>query len=280
MNNIPYTYLIGWKEHNIFYYGVRYSKYCSPSDLWKTYFTSSKHVRACVLKCGNPNIIQIRKTFCCVDDAINWEKTVLKRMRVLEDDRFLNKNVAGAIRPLCGADNPMYGRSRRGEKHKGGENISRALKKYFSSEESVEERLRRSKSISGTLNPMYGKTHTEEHKKYMSELYANGAAPFFGKRHTEETKRKMSERQRGRPAHNKGVPMKEEQKQKMRKPKTEEHKQNMRITYVVDGKVVLNAKEWCLQNGHNYNRFTQAAKYGLPYKGMHVQKQGDYSVMV
>lgn len=40
-----YTYLIGWSEYDIWYYGVRYAKGCNPADLWVKYFTSSKFVR-------------------------------------------------------------------------------------------------------------------------------------------------------------------------------------------------------------------------------------------
>ena len=44
-DRIPYTYIIGWSSLNKWYYGVRYAKNCKPEDLWKTYFTSSKHVK-------------------------------------------------------------------------------------------------------------------------------------------------------------------------------------------------------------------------------------------
>lgn len=37
----PYTYLIGWSKHNIWYYGKRTAKNCHPNDFWVTYFTSS-----------------------------------------------------------------------------------------------------------------------------------------------------------------------------------------------------------------------------------------------
>ena len=42
---MPYTYLIGWKEKNLWYYGVRYSKDCDTNDLWESYYTSSKYVQ-------------------------------------------------------------------------------------------------------------------------------------------------------------------------------------------------------------------------------------------
>ena len=60
---VPYTYLIGWKYLNKFYYGVRYAKDCDPSDLWSKYYTSSSIVKSFCKKYGNPDIIDIRKTF-------------------------------------------------------------------------------------------------------------------------------------------------------------------------------------------------------------------------
>ena len=32
----PYTYLIGWKDQEKYYYGVRFAKGCEPKDLWVT----------------------------------------------------------------------------------------------------------------------------------------------------------------------------------------------------------------------------------------------------
>jgi hypothetical protein len=87
---LPYTYLIGWSDHNKWYYGVRYSKKCNPNDLWKKYFTSSKIVKAFAKKHGRPDVIQIRKTFNDGKSAVLWEQKVLKRMNVEKDSKFLN----------------------------------------------------------------------------------------------------------------------------------------------------------------------------------------------
>jgi hypothetical protein len=85
-----YTYLIGWSSHNKYYYGVRYAKNSNPNELWKSYFTSSKHVKYFAEKHGDPDIIEIRKEFDDRDSAILWENLVLKRMNVVKDSRFLN----------------------------------------------------------------------------------------------------------------------------------------------------------------------------------------------
>ena len=86
----PYTYLIGWSKHNKFYYGVRYAKKCNPSDLWNTYFTSSKHVKSFCSKHGDPDIIQIRKVFANSESAREWENNVINKMNLVERKDFLN----------------------------------------------------------------------------------------------------------------------------------------------------------------------------------------------
>lgn len=87
----PYTYLIGWSALNLYYYGVRFSKNCSPDDLFKTYFTSSETVKTIISKHGRPDIIQIRKTFKDVSSARLWEHKVLRRIKATKDSKWLNK---------------------------------------------------------------------------------------------------------------------------------------------------------------------------------------------
>ncbi len=98
---MAYTYLIGWSDHNKYYYGVRYSKNCDPSDLWVTYFTSSKYVHEFRKQYGEPNIIEIRKTFDNTNKARLWEHKVLKKMNVIKEDKWLNKTDNVSIDPLC-----------------------------------------------------------------------------------------------------------------------------------------------------------------------------------
>lgn len=97
----PYTYLIGWTHLNKWYYGVRYAKNCHPSDLWVKYFTSSKFVKRLRRKCGEPDIVEVRRTFSSYDKAISWEEKVLKRLKIFEkQDVWLNRNIAGAFDPI------------------------------------------------------------------------------------------------------------------------------------------------------------------------------------
>lgn len=94
-----YTYLIGWSKQNKFYYGARWAKDCSPVDLWKTYFTSSKHVKQYRQQYGEPDIVQVRKTFSEVNKCRLYEQKVLQRLNVLNNDKWLNKNINGRFLP-------------------------------------------------------------------------------------------------------------------------------------------------------------------------------------
>jgi hypothetical protein len=48
---------------------------------------------------GDPDVIQIRKTFTNIDQARLWEHTVLKRLRVINRDDYLNKSDSKSIDP-------------------------------------------------------------------------------------------------------------------------------------------------------------------------------------
>lgn len=107
----PFTYLVTHKATGRKYYGSRYRKGCQPSDLWTVYFTSSKTVKKLIeLEGKEAFTFEIRKTFTSVKECQKWEERVLRR--VYKSDKYLNKNCAGAILPLAGEDNPMYGTTR------------------------------------------------------------------------------------------------------------------------------------------------------------------------
>lgn len=95
--NTPYTYLIGWTQLDMWYYGVRYAKGCHPNDFWKTYFTSSDYISNFREKHGEPDVVQIRKTFDNSEKAILWEHNVLLKLNIYENTKWLNKNIGGHI---------------------------------------------------------------------------------------------------------------------------------------------------------------------------------------
>ena len=93
----PYTYLIGWSSLDKWYYGVRYSKKCHPNDLWKSYFTSSKHVKTFRQKYGEPDVVEVRKVFSNKESAFLWEQKVLKRLNVPFNKKWINANIGGSF---------------------------------------------------------------------------------------------------------------------------------------------------------------------------------------
>ena len=107
----PYTYLIGWKDQYKFYYGVRYAKNCSPDELFVKYFTSSAFVKKMIKEFGTPDIIQIRKIFNDAGQARAWEHKVLRRMKVVESNIWINKTDNKSIAPMPGELNPMFSKT-------------------------------------------------------------------------------------------------------------------------------------------------------------------------
>ena len=93
-----YTYLIGWSKHDKWYYGLRFSKKARGYDIWQSYFTSSKYVREFRKTYGEPDVVEVRKTFADVEHASLWESKVLTRMDVIHSPRWLNKTNNKAIR--------------------------------------------------------------------------------------------------------------------------------------------------------------------------------------
>jgi hypothetical protein len=87
----PYTYLIGWTKLNVWYYGCRFAKSCHPNDLWKKYFTSSKHVKKFRLDHGEPDVIQVMKLFSSGEEARAWETSVLKQIGAVRSSDYLNR---------------------------------------------------------------------------------------------------------------------------------------------------------------------------------------------
>ena len=193
----PYTYLIKHKPTNRVYYGMRAANKVEPEqDLWKHYFTSSPKVQQLIEETGRDSFdIEIRRVFETKEQAVAWETRVLRRCRVLEDDRWINQNVAGYIVPT------EESRKKISDFHKG-----------KAKSEEHKEKIRQGNI--GKKKP----PRTDEYRALMSKLKSGPNNPMYGKGCTEERARKISEAKKGKQvAHNKGVPMSEEQKQKLRR---------------------------------------------------------------
>jgi hypothetical protein len=165
----PYTYLIGWSKLNKWYYGCSYkskTKIANPEQLWKSYFTSSKKVKQFRKLHGEPDIIQIRKTFNTAEDALKWESKVILRMKMVESDIFLNqRNMSGQF------------------KNKGGYKHSEKSKENYRKSFTDERRITISKRLKGVKRKStkgykrseeskenYRKSFTDERRRFLSEL--------------------------------------------------------------------------------------------------------------
>jgi NUMOD3 motif len=166
---IAYTYLIGWSQHNKWYYGARYSSTCHPDDLWVSYFTSSDKVRQFRENYGEPDVIKVRKTFKTAEETIKWENKVLRRMKVIHKQNWLNITDRFGLPAMPGEKNPMYGK-RFTEEHK--QKISQKMK--------------------GIIPWNKGKSgvYSEETLKKFSQK-SRGHKRRLGIRHTPETIEKM-----------------------------------------------------------------------------------------
>lgn len=104
---IPYTYLIGWSKLDKWYYGAEYAqktKIANPENFWSSYFTSSEYVKEFRQIHGDPDIVEIRKTFKNEEECREWEHKVLRRMKVIYSNKWLNESNCKAISPKISSE--------------------------------------------------------------------------------------------------------------------------------------------------------------------------------
>ena len=172
----PYTYLIGWSVHNKWYYGCQYGKKSDPSNLWTRYFTSSKEVRKFVKEHGDPDIIEVRKTFADKVSCRLWEHKVLRRLKVVENVLWLNQT-----------DNISI------DYDKGVQGALKAADMLRGKKQSEEHKLNRSKSL-------MGHNVSEETRRKIAETRKIKQIPSGkkGKKLSDETKLKISQSMKNR----------------------------------------------------------------------------------
>lgn len=168
MTNKPYTYLIGWSKLDVWYYGSRYAKKCDPSELWVKYFTSSNYVKKFREENGEPDVIQVRRTFNNRENARQWETKFLIRINAVKSIRWLNKT--------SGTDK-FYGGDKRPP-------LSLAHKEALS--KAAKLRKRSPEHIAALHAGRRNKKNTKEHNKAIS-------VATLGRKHSNETKAKMKE---------------------------------------------------------------------------------------
>lgn len=176
----PYTYLVKHKPTGRVYYGVRFARGCHPTDLWESYFTSSKYVQELIEQDGPESFeCEIRRTFKRRRDARNWEAKVLKRLRVVDKDHWLNKSDVESIyyeihpqlgKPLTEERKANISKAKKGKKiapcsPERATKISKTLKAYKRTPEH-EAALTRSK-LGNKRGPM-----SEAHKQAIRDGWA------------------------------------------------------------------------------------------------------------
>lgn len=175
----PYTYLIKHKPTDTVYYGLRSANKQEPhKDLWHNYFTSSPKVKQLISETGVDSFdVEVRKIFETTESAVKWKTKVLRRCKVLHNDKWINQNIAGYIIPSAESNKKIS------DFHKGKPKSDKHKQK-----------LRES-----NLGKNKGRVQTEEHRKKNSEKNSGVNNPRYGAIVTEETRRKISEANKGRP---------------------------------------------------------------------------------
>jgi len=178
---IPFTYLIKHLPTNRYYYGVRYKKGCHPNDLWTKYFTSSRKVKGLIRRYGKKSFIfEIRKIFKTQKQACNWEHKVLKKLKVIYRNDFLNQSDNRQIDPKLnskyskGKNNPRYGVKLSKDQKK---QISNSLKRWFKNP--------------NNKHPWLGKKHSKKTIELFKKINKGKNNPRYGVKITLEHKRKL-----------------------------------------------------------------------------------------
>ena len=162
---MAYTYLIGWKAHDKYYYGMRYANDLAPNDdLWSVYKPSSVYVHKFVEEFGEPDVIRVHKEFEDKDEAYLFETRFLRRVDAVNNERWLNQNIAG--RPQGGT--PAQLAAVKGKKQSEETKIKRGIYKKQSPEHVAKKVAKLGnnpvigKRLYGKDNPQFGRKRTPE----------------------------------------------------------------------------------------------------------------------
>lgn len=91
----PYTYIIGWTSHNVWYFGSEsaiITKIAHPRNLWTTYFTSSELVSKFRQLHGDPDIVKVVKIYDTAEQARAAETAYLSRINAACRSNWLNQH--------------------------------------------------------------------------------------------------------------------------------------------------------------------------------------------
>lgn len=208
---MPYTYRVKFQKDGttLHYYGVRYAANAEPSDLGRKYFTSSKTVKNLIKEHGlDCFVFQVRRVFDDAGSAVAWEQKVLRRMRVLQREDWLNQSI-GTTHRAAEPRSPEHA-----------QRISSSLKNRVVSKETREKisESRRGKKLSeetrqkmreqrkGRVYISHIETETtklvttDEIQSYLDQGWVRGRkfGVKKGPRHTEKQREKWSNERKGK----------------------------------------------------------------------------------
>ena len=193
---MPYTYIIGWRSLDVWYYGVRYARGCDPSDLWVSYFTSSEHVKVFRELHGDPDVVETRKVFLSSEMARAHEERVLRRLKAITSPRWLNKSYGGAKFVGCGGWNkgiPMPDEQKEKlRKANIGKKLDASHREKISASQKGKKRSEEARaSIAAAQSIKKGIPRSEESRRKMKEAREIRRMKHPSRPHSEETKEKM-----------------------------------------------------------------------------------------
>ena len=194
----PYFYIIYQKSTGKRYCGIRWKNWSTLGttpcqDFWKVYFTSSDNIKAEIEINSLADFdAKLRRTFETPEDADNWEKRFLRKVRALENqDKWWNANIG----------------NNKVATERGRETISKTHKDKPKTEE---HKQNLSKAQKGKPKNY---VQTEEHRRLNSEANSGKNNPMYGPCSKERAENiSKAKKAKNRTAKNKGVPMTEEQK--------------------------------------------------------------------
>lgn len=204
---VPYVYLIGWSNLNIWYYGSKTGKNAFPELFWKNYFSSSTSVKRLRSTYGEPDVIEVRKTFKRNEDALLWERKVIRRMKAVYSDHWLNKTEGGMLRFV-----KAYTKSKK-------EIVVSPDDPRFESGDIFHFNKGYSLFIDGSGNIIRctaKEAKINNYVGYTKNKQTGNDNPFFGRKHTEEAKRKIGEKSKDRKP-NLGKKWNEKEKKNLKK---------------------------------------------------------------
>jgi hypothetical protein len=177
---MPYLYAIGWTALDKWYLGCRYAPHSDPSDLWVSYFTSSKVVAEYRKLYGDPDHKEILATGTR-EEILGAEQSYLAEWNLHKDPRWLNQSIGGERFYSTGPLDPAM--------------VERRAKSLRGQKRTDEQRARMSKAAEGRAPYNKGRNITEKHRQALIGIKRKPRPP-----HSSETRAKLSAARRAREA--------------------------------------------------------------------------------